>query len=145
MDENKELLTLIYQDADMGISSLTTLIRKLNKTDNKIKKVVEGELKGYEEFLKKTKKIMKEYKFDIDKKSIVSKLGSTMGISMEFMKDNSDSRVADMLIQGFTMGVLSISKKIDNFSGDAKKDIINLAKDFRKFQQENVEMLKKYL
>lgn len=145
MDENKELLTLIYQDADMGISSLTTLIRKLNKTDNKIKKVVEGELKGYEDFLKKTKKIMKEYKFDIDKKSIVSKLGSTMGINMEFMKDNSDSRVADMLIQGFTMGVLSISKKIDNFSGDAKKDIINLAKDFRKFQQENVEMLKKYL
>ncbi len=145
MDENKELLTLIYQDADMGISSLTTLIRKLNKTDNKIKKVVEGELKGYEEFLKKTKKMMKEYKFDIDKKSIVSKLGSTMGINMEFMKDNSDSRVADMLIQGFTMGVLSISKKIDNFSGDAKKDIINLAKDFRKFQQENVEMLKKYL
>lgn len=145
MDENKELLTLIYQDADMGISSLTTLIRKLNKTDNKIKKVVEGELKGYEEFLKKTKKMMKEYKFDIDKKSIVSKLGSTMGINMEFMKDNSDSRVADMLIQGFTKGVLSISKKIDNFSGDAKKDIINLAKDFRKFQQENVEMLKKYL
>lgn len=145
MDENKELLTLIYQDADMGISSLTTLIRKLNKTDNKIKKVVEGELKGYEEFLKKTKKMMKEYKFDIDKKSIVSKLGSTMGINMEFMKDNSDSRVADMLIQGFTMGVLSISKKIDNFSGDAKKDIINLAKDFRKFQQENVEILKKYL
>ncbi len=145
MDENKELLTLIYQDADMGISSLTTLIRKLNKTDNKIKKVVEGELKGYEDFLKKTKKMMKEYKFDIDKKSIVSKLGSTMGINMEFMKDNSDSRVADMLIQGFTMGVLSISKKIDNFSGDAKKDIINLAKDFRKFQQENVEMLKKYL
>ncbi len=145
MDENKELLTLIYQDADMGISSLTTLIRRLNKTDNKIKKVVEGELKGYEEFLKKTKKMMKEYKFDIDKKSIVSKLGSTMGINMEFMKDNSDSRVADMLIQGFTMGVLSISKKIDNFSGDAKKDIINLAKDFRKFQQENVEMLKKYL
>lgn len=145
MDENKELLTLIYQDADMGISSLTTLIRKLNKTDNKIKKVVEDELKGYEEFLKKTKKMMKEYKFDIDKKSIVSKLGSTMGINMEFMKDNSDSRVADMLIQGFTMGVLSISKKIDNFSGDAKKDIINLAKDFRKFQQENVEMLKKYL
>ena len=33
MDENKELLTLIYQDADMGISSLTTLIRKLNNEE----------------------------------------------------------------------------------------------------------------
>ncbi len=145
MDENKELLTLIYQDADMGVSSITTLIRKLNKTDNKIKKVVEGELKGYEEFLKKTKKLMKEYKFDIDTKPLISKMGSQMGINMEFMKDNSDSKIADMLIQGFTMGVLSMNKKIDNFDGDAKKDILNLAKEFKKFQEENIELLKKYL
>lgn len=145
MDENKELLTLIYQDADMGVSSTTTLIRKLNKTDNKIKKIVEGELKGYENFLKRTKKMMKDYKFSIDPKSPMSKMGSTMGINMEVMKDNSDSRMAGMLIQGFTMGVINITKKIDDFKGDADKDILKLAKDFKKFQEENIEMLKKYL
>lgn len=145
MDENKELLTLIYQDADMGVSSTTTLIRKLNKTDNKIKKIVEGELKGYENFLKLTKKMMKKYKFSIDPKSGLSKMGSTMGINMEVMKDNSDSRMAGMLIQGFTMGVINITKKIDDFKGDADKDILKLAKDFKKFQEENIEMLKKYL
>lgn len=145
MDENKELLTLIYQDADMGVSSTTTLIRKLNKTDNKIRKIVEGELKGYESFLKRTKKMMKDYKFSIDPKSPMSKMGSTMGINMEVMKDNSDSRMAGMLIQGFTMGVINITKKIDDFKGDADKDILKLAKDFKKFQEENIEFLKKYL
>ena len=55
MNENNELLMYIYQNADMGVKSTTKLIKLLNTSDNKIKKVVEGELKGYENFLKKSK------------------------------------------------------------------------------------------
>ena len=38
MNENVELLNYIHEDSLMGISSLTTMIRKLNDKDNKIKK-----------------------------------------------------------------------------------------------------------
>ena len=53
MDENKEFLTYLYQDTDMALSNLTLLINKINKKENKIKKVVEEFIKGYEEELKK--------------------------------------------------------------------------------------------
>lgn len=145
MDENKELLTYIYQDVDMALSSLNTLMKKINNKDNKIKKTVEEVIKGYEEYLKKTKKYIKKYKFDVKTSSMMSKMGATMGVNMEVMKDNSDSRIADMLIQGFTLGVLNISKRIDNYDKDVDKDIISLARDFKKFQQDNIELLKKYL
>ena len=145
MDENKELLMYIYQDTDMALSSLTILINKINNKDNKIKKDIEEVIKGYEEYLKKIKKFSKKYKFDLKKNSIMSKMGATMGINMEVMKDNSDSRIADMLIQGFTLGVLNISKRIDNYEKDVDKNVMNLAKEFKKFQQGNVELLKKYL
>lgn len=145
MNENKELLMYIYQDCDMSLSSLTTLINKINNRDNKIKKTVEEVIKGYEEFLKKINKYSKKYKIDLKKNSMMSKMGATMGINMEVMKDNSDSRIADMLIQGFTLGVLNVSKKIDNYDKEVEKDIMNFAKDFKKFQQNNIELLKKYL
>ena len=45
MNENNELLTYIYQNAKMGVTSCTDLIKMLNGKDNKIKKIVEGELK----------------------------------------------------------------------------------------------------
>ena len=64
---------------------------------------------------------------------------------MEMMKDNSDARVADMLIKGFTMGNVDISKKIDRFSKDADKDILDLAKELLKFGEKNIELLKPYL
>jgi len=145
MNENNELLTYIYQDADMALDTLTMLINKLNKKDNKIKKIVEAQIKGYENYLKRIKEYMKDNGYDIKAKPIMSKMGAFMGINMEVMKDNSDSKMADMLIQGFTMGVINVTKRIDTFDKDADKNILKLGKEFKKFQEENIEMLKKYL
>lgn len=145
MDENIELLTYLYQDADMALDSLTLLIRKINKKDNKIKKIVEGFIKGYENYLKDIKTYIKENNYDIHPKPLTSKMGAHFGINMEVMKDNSDSRIANMLIQGLNMGVISVTKKINDFKGDANKDILKLAKDFRDFQQKGIDVLKKYL
>ena len=145
MDETQELLTYLYQDADMALNSLTLLINKINKKDNKIKKVIEGLIKGYENYLTKVKDYMKQNNYDIQSKPLISKVGAYFGINMEVMKDNSDSRLADMLIQGLTMGVLNVTKKIDTYKGDAKKEVIGLAKEFKGFQQEGIEFLKKYL
>ena len=145
MDENIELLEYIYQNASMGVKSCTNLIKILNSKDNKIKKIVEGELKGYENFVKKSEKLMRKNNVEPKDKSIISDFMSKMGINMEMMKDNSDARVADMLTKGFTMGNVDISKKIDRFEGDADKEILSLAKELLKFGKENIEFLKPYL
>lgn len=145
MNENTELLEFIYQNASMGVKSCTNLIKILNTKDNKIKKIVEGELKGYENFVKKSEKLLKKYKVEPKEKGVMADLMSKMGMNMEMMKDNSDARIADMLTKGFTMGNVDISKKIDRFEGDADKDILKLAKDLLKFGNENIELLKPYL
>ena len=145
MNENNELLEYIYQNASMGVKSCTTLINILNNKDNKIKKIVEGELKDYEEFLKKAKKLLKKNKIEPKDKGIITDIMSKLGMNMELMKDNSDARIADMLTKGFTMGNVDISKKIDRFQDDADKDILKLAKELLDFGQKNIELLKPYL
>lgn len=145
MNENNELLEYIYENAQMGVKSLTDLINEINGKDNKIKKIVEGELKGYENFVKESEKLLKKYKVEPKEKGMFANISSKMGIKMEMMKDNSDARVADMLTKGFTMGNIDIAKKIDRFEGDAKNDILKLAKRLLKFGEENIELLKPYL
>lgn len=145
MNENNELLEYIYENATMGVKSCTNLIKILNTKDNKIKKIVEGELKGYENFVKKAEKLLKKNKIVPKEKGILSEMAAKMGMSMEMMKDNSDARVADMLTKGFTMGNVDITKKIDRFEGDADKEILSLAKELLKFGKENIELLKPYL
>lgn len=145
MDENTEMLLYIYQNAKMGVNSCTELIRILNSKDNKIKKVVEGELKGYESFVKKSEKLMRDFNITPKDKGIISNIMSKVGMDMEMMKDNSDARIADMLTKGFTMGNVDIAKKIDRYEGDCDKNIIKLAKELLEFGNANIEFLKPYL
>lgn len=145
MNENSEMLLYIYENADMGVKSTTNLINILNGKDNKIKKIVEGELKGYENFVKKSEKLLKKYKVDPKSKGVMADIMSNMSMKMEMLKDNSDSRVADMLTKGFTMGNVDISKRIDRYEEDCEKEILDLAKELLDFGKENIKILKEYL
>ncbi len=145
MDENNELLMFIYKNADMGVKSTTKLIKLLNTRDNKIKNVVEGELKGYENFLKKSKALLKKNNTAPKGSSLIADISSSIAMDMEFMKDNSDAKIADILIRGFTMGNIEIDKKIQKFKEDADKNILKIAKDLKKFGEINIELLKPYL
>lgn len=145
MNENNELLSYIYQNSSMGVKSCTNLIQILDGKDNKIKKIVEGELKGYENFVKKSEKLLKKNGVEPKEKGMVADFMSKMGMNVEMMKDNSDARVADMLTKGFTMGNVDISKKIDRYEKDCDKDILNLAKELLDFGKKNIEILKPYL
>ena len=145
MNQNSELLLYIYQNAEMGVKSTTQLINLLNKSDNKIKTTVEKQLKGYEGFLKKSQNLLKKNKISPKGTNIIAKISSSIGISMEFMKDNSDAKITDMLIRGFTMGNIDIDKLIDKYKNEADKNIIHLAKELKKFGEENIELLKSYL
>lgn len=145
MNENNELLLYIYENASMGVKNTTHLIQILNGKDNKIKKIVEDELKEYEKFVKKSEKLLKKYKCEKKEKGMFSELMASMSMKMEMMRDNSDARVADMLIKGFTMGNVDISKRIDRFKEDCDKEILSLAKELLSFGKENIKMLKEYL
>ena len=49
-----------------------------------------------------------------------------------------------MMIQGSTMGIIDITKKLNEYN-DASKDILDLGKNLLKFQQEKIEEFKKFL
>ncbi len=145
MNENAEILEYIYQNAKMGAENLTSLIKILNEKNNKIKKIIEEELKEYENFIKDSEKLLKKYEATPKEKGVIANVMAYMEMKVELLKDNSDAKIADMLIKGFTMGKIDIEKKVNRYSKNAEPEIIKLAKKLAKFNNENIELLKKYL
>lgn len=145
MNENVELLEFIYKNAEMGSFTLTKLINELKDKENKIKKVVEDEIKGYEKYIKESKKLIDKGKYELKENGLMSKMGASMGIKKETKADNSDAAIAHMIIEGLTMGVVDISTKINNYKDVADKKVISLASDFLKFQEDEIERLKTFL
>lgn len=145
MNENNELLMHLYQINDMGVKSTTKLINLLKNKDNKIKKILEDELKEYEKYLKKSEKILDKEKIDPKSLGLMAEMMAQLEMKWEVLKDNSDAKIADILTRGFTMGVLETKKKLDNYKEEANKKIIELAKEVLLFQEKEIEKLKEFL
>ena len=66
-------------------------------------------------------------------------------MSMEISKDNSDAKIADILLRGFVMGVAKIEKKIKDYKKDVDHATLSLAKDLREFQESSLKRVQNYL
>lgn len=145
MDESLELIKYIYKDANMATITLEELIRDLEGKDNKIKPVVYDILEGYERYLEEAKEQLLANQKELEEENFMSKMGAEMGVKREVKEDNSDASIADMLIKGISMGSIDIEKKIGTYEECIDKEHLKLAKDFFKFQKDNIKALKKFL
>ena len=145
MNENMELLNFVYENAEMGVHTLNNLSDILRKKDNKIKGLIEDELKEYNNFLKESEKLLKKNKLEPKKINLMAKISSKMGIAMETMKDNSDPAIASMVIEGLTMGIVEMETKIESYKKIVDKKILKLSNKFLKFQEEEIEKLKTFM
>lgn len=145
MKEKNELILHIYQDAEMACFTLDKLMNDLKEKDNKIKKLVEDIYKEYEVWKQKSKSILKKEHAEISENPMIAKFMAGMSINKEVKSDNSDSSIADMLIQGISMGSIDMTKKIKAYKEEISKTDLNMAKDFLKFQEKTINHLKEYL
>lgn len=145
MEEKNELLEHIYKDAYMASYSLQKLLDEIKNKDNKIKGDVEDILQKYQEFKEEVEELLKGNGEEVNDPNFFAKMGSTMGIIKEVKTDNSDSSIADMVIQGVSMGSIETEKKLKAYEKNIEKEYKDLAERFLKFQQKSIDKLKKYL
>ena len=65
-------------------------------------------------------------------------------IQMSTLTDNSDSKIAEMLLKGTNMGIIE-GVKLLNHNPETTDSIKNILTNFIQFRENNVERLKKYL
>ena len=145
MTGDKELLNYIYENVDMGLQALNALEKNLKHTDNKIKSNVTKSLEIYKEYKKKCERMLKKLKVTPTKGNIIASIMTKMGTTTEFMRDNSDSKLADTLIQGYNMGIIDIDKKLNRYKGDISHSVRNLALEYKKMMQTGIKDIKGFL
>ena len=149
MSNQDELIIYLCENIKMGLSSTTKLIKILKNKDNKIKKVLESYIKTYEHYLKKAKELKQKYNVKTKKNKFMQKLMANTMMEEEIKRDNSDSKIANILIRGFTMGEIDLEKRIkdyvNNLDKKEKSEILDLAKELHAFNKNSVVELKDYL
>ncbi|MBQ7380876.1 MAG: hypothetical protein IJW69_02200 [Clostridia bacterium] len=137
----QELYQEIYRGCKMGGESIVNLLPKVN--DEGLKSELTAQLERYEEFASKAR----EQLFDMDKtpkeENLLTKLSSKMGVMMNTMIDATSSHIAQMIIEGCSMGITELIKAIH--AHDEKDDAEKLAREVVSFEESCTENMKKYL
>lgn len=140
--DNKDTLDELYKGSCMGRDAVSFVLD--NVTNGLLKKELEQLKERYLTFLNKIDEI---YPLYADKKphetNEMNKMMTWYSIQMKTMKDHSNSRLAELIMQGINMGIIEGTKILNHKVLD--EEVKNIAQEYVDIQEEILPELKKYL
>ena len=142
MNAETNLLSAIYQNADMGCSSIEKIIPKI--ADNELRSEVTSQLRRYRRSYNRVCSELHAERTEPKKLNLFTKAMSDIGLAVSCAADSSTSNIAKMLIQGTNMGIIRLNKSL-NAADDVSESARNEAVDMLKAEQAYIDKLKSYL
>ena len=138
------LLEAMYKNVRMGSDSIMDIMPKVS--DENMRTELTNELERYEEFSKEIENIILNMGEEAKDQGMMAKLGTKMSVAMNTMVDSTTSHIAEMMIQGGTMGITDATKLLREYENTScSEDALDIARRIIKYEEETVERLKKFL
>ena len=139
-----ELLNAIYKNVKMAGDSLIDLMPKVK--DEKLKGEMTVQLSTYEAFASRAAKLLGDEGVKPEDESFLTKMGAKMGCMMNTMRDSTTSHLAEMIIEGATMGMNDMYKQIREAENtDASEKALRLAREVCAYEERTIEEMKSFL
>lgn len=143
MEENINALDEINKGASMGMDAISFTMDKVE--DVSFMKVLKGEYDKYKTISEKIDKLYKKYN-DTDTPHETNSMTKAMtwwGIEMKTFNDRSNSKIAELLVNGTNMGIIEGRRILNN--KDISKEVEKIVSEFVAMQEDSLEILKEYL
>ena len=142
-EKNLKILKEIHKATKMGMDSISFVSEKLD--DNKLKDNLSFQYTQYGQVMDRVNKLYENYGEIPEDKNVMNTIMGWTGVQMNTLKDKTPSHIAEIMIEGTTMGIIEGRKLLNNEAEQVSKDVRDLLNNFVTFQENNVEQLKKFL
>ena len=136
------ILNEIHKGVTTGMSSLEEISKKTS--DQEFKAELSTQYNNYQTTLDKVNEAFDEIGEIPDDAPMSQKIMGWTGIQMNTMKDTSNTKLSELLIQGYDMGVIK-GFKLLNQSPEATQSVKDILNGFIRFQENSINRLKKFL
>lgn len=142
MNPTRQLLQSIVENGRMGEDACRQLLGRVQ--DPAIRSELMLEKQHYAEAVRSAEQQLCELGETPHPKGPAARMGLWMGMQFNTMIDQSAAHIADILIQGSTMGVIELTKA-RNSCPDANAQAQGIAANLITRQQEAIDRLKAFL
>jgi len=136
------ILNEIHKGVTMGMASLEDISNKCE--DEEFRDELSTQFNSYQTTLNKVNSEFSKIGEIPDDNPIMTKMMGWTGIQMNTLKDTSNSKLSEILIQGYDMGVIKGFKLLNN-SPEATESVRDVLDGFIRFQENSINRLKKFL
>lgn len=137
-----DLLSHVYQTAEMGRDGIFTVLKRAD--DPALLKALNRQAGEYRDIQNTAERMLRARGVQPDGVGLMARVSFEMMGTMKVMADHSPSKVAEMMIQGSTMGV---TKSLRTIRACRVKDgsVSDLADKLLRTEQANIEEMKGFL
>ncbi len=140
----KPFLGELYKNIKMGADSIINIMDKVE--NGELRQELTSQLNRYEEFAKEIGSMIRDEGGTPEEEGMLAKMGAKIGMAMNTMMDSTSSHIAQMMIEGATMGITENTKLIRQYENkNCSEKSLSLARQTVKFMEDSVERMKNYL
>lgn len=143
-EENRsvEFLNKIYENATMGGESVSMLSEKVE--DKEVLLELERQHSEYNKIAGDTVQALAQEKAVPKQQSPLAKMGVWSGVQLNTLTDRSNDKIAQMMIEGSTMGIIDLSRLMKEYS-DIPEDYRKIAQKLIKLEEDGSQRMKQFL
>ena len=142
MITDKQQLEYIYDNAQMGKVGITQLIEQTD--DLPFRKALEAQLQEYQSIMDTSEKMLQQRGVQPHGITPMAKMSSYIMTKMKTLTDSSSCTLAEMMIQGSNLGIIEITKHLNEYDG-ADKKVTALSHKLLETEQNNINQMKTFL
>lgn len=137
-----DLLNHIYQTAEMGQEGILSVLRHTD--DPKLTLALNRQMCEYQQLQRSAQEMLLARGMEPQGIGAFAKLSSETMSAAKTMMDHSATKLAEMMIQGSTMGVTKVLRTLRDCDMEDER-VLDLADQLLKTQQSNIDEMKQFL
>lgn len=141
MKDDCALLNHIRQTTEMGVDGIDSV---MEYTDGSFRQALEQQRTEYHQIHDRADELLRKHHGEPEDLGMFAKWSGELSSSLKTMMDSSMSNIAQMMIQGNTMGVTKSLQTLKDYHGN-DHSVTQLAHKLLDTEQSNIDQMKRFL
>ena len=142
MEQGNALLQFVHKNAEMGKSTIPQVLDVVEEP--KLRGALKNQLGEYETIANRAENLMRQRGIAPDEAGEMREFMSGMTIRFKTLAGRSSSHIAEMMIQGSTMGTIRMARRLHSCEA-ADGEALLLAHKLLRTEENNIEQMKEFL
>lgn len=143
MEDSEALLRFIHKNAAMGVG---TLPQALSLPQSRaMTSDLQDQLREYRAIAARSQSYAKQKGLHLKGPGSAALTMSGMMLRAQTALDPSTSKLAEMMIQGSTMGTVEMTRRLHQLSDQSDPELVSLGRQLLQTEEQNIQQMKRFL